>query len=147
MENISGYGSRIVLRASVTFPQGITLSQFADDADPFDIPEVTLAETAMGLNGDMVVWSAPNPITTTLNLIPTGEDARNMDVLVEANRVSRGKRAARDVITLTQVYPDGRKLTLSQGVITSGRPGQSATSAGRMKSKPYAFAFEGLSNT
>lgn len=147
MQNVSGFGSRIVLRASVTFPAGITITQFADDADPFDIPEVQIADTAMGLNGDMVVWTSPNPIATTLNIIPGTDDDRNLAALYEANRPARGKRPALDVITLTQVLPDNTSVTLSQGVITNGRPGQSAASSGRLKSKPYAFAFEGLSRT
>lgn len=147
MQNVSAFGSRIVLRASSTFPSGITITQFADDADPFDLPEITVGETAMGLNGDLVVWSAPNPIMMTLNVIPGSDDDRNLAVLLEANRVARGKRSARDVITATQVYPDGRTLTLVQGVALTGRPGQSSASSGRMKSKPYGFAFEGLSNT
>ena len=147
MQNVSGFGSRIVLRASVTFPAGITITQFADDADPFDIPEVQIADTAMGLNGDMVVWTSPNPIATTLNIIPGTDDDRNLAALYEANRPARGKRPALDVITLTQVLPDNTSVTLAQGVITNGRPGQSAASSGRLKSKPYAFAFEGLSRT
>ena len=147
MQNVSGFGSRIVLRASVTFPAGITITQFADDADPFDIPEVQIADTAMGLNGDMVVWTSPNPILSTLNVIPGTDDDRNLAALYEANRPARGKRPAQDVISMTQVYPDGRSVTLAQGVITNGRPGQSTASSGRLKSKPYAFAFEGISNT
>lgn len=147
MQNVSGYGSRIILRASSTFPQGITITQFADDADPFDLPEIQIADTAMGLNGDLVVWNSPTPITATLNVIPGSGDDDNLAALYEANRAARGKRPAQDVITLTQVLPNGRSVTLTQGVITNGRPGQSTASSGRLKSKAYAFAFEGLSRT
>lgn len=145
--DVSGFGVRVRLVASVTFPAGITLSQFADDADPFDLPSIQVADKAMGVNGDLVTWSKANPILATLNLIPNSEDDRNMAVLLEANRVGRGKFSARDVITLTGIYPDGRSVTLSNGAITDGMPGQSIASAGRFKSKSYAFAFEGLSRS
>lgn len=145
--DVSGFGVRVRLVASVTFPAGITLSQFADDADPFDLPSIQVADKAMGVNGDLVTWSKANPILATLNLIPNSEDDRNMAVLLEANRVGRGKFSARDVITLTGIYPDGRSVTLSNGAITDGMPGQSIASAGRLKSKSYAFAFEGLSRS
>ena len=145
--DVSGFGVRVRLVASVTFPAGITLSQFADDADPFDLPSIQVADKAMGVNGDLVTWSKANPILATLNLIPNSEDDRNMAVLLEANRVGRGKFSARDTITLTGIYPDGRSVTLSNGAITDGMPGQSIASAGRMKSKSYAFAFEGLSRS
>lgn len=141
--DVSGFGLRVRLVASVTFPAGIDLSQFADDADPFDLPSIQVADKAMGVNGDLIVWSKANPLLVTLNLIPNSEDDRNMGVLLEANRPARGKLPARDVVTLTGIYPDGRSITLSGGAVTDGMPGQSVSSAGRMKSKSYAFAFEG----
>lgn len=147
MQDVSGFGLRLRLTASVTFPAGITITQFADDADPFDIPSIQVADTAMGLNGDLVSWSTANPIVPTINVIPGTDDDRNLAILLEANRVGRGKNGSRDVITLTGIYPDGRTTTLSNGKITNGSPGNSVASAGRMKSKAYQFAFEGLSRT
>lgn len=144
MQDISGFGVRIILRASVTFPQGITLTQFADDGDPFDTPSQQIMDKAMGLNGDLVVWSKANPITPTINVIPNTDDDRNLAVLAEANRVGRGKTSARDVITLTVVYPDDRSITLTQGKLTDAILTQPIASAGRLKTKPYAFAFEGM---
>jgi hypothetical protein len=143
--DVSGFGLRIRLTASRTFPAGFTITQFADDADPFDLPSIQIADKAMGLNGDLITWSKANPITPTINVIPGSEDDRNLAVLLEANRVGRGKSGARDTITMTGTYPDGRSITLNAGVITDGMPGNSVASAGRLKSKPYAFAFEGMS--
>lgn len=145
--DISGFGLRLRVVASATFPAGITLSQFADDADPFDFPDLTVAETAMGVNGDLITWSKANPLLVTVNVIPGSEDDQNLAILLEANRVGRGKQSARDQITLTAMYPDGKSNTASVGVITQGRPGQSVASSGRMKTKPYTFAFENLSRS
>lgn len=147
MQDISGFGLRLVLRASVTFPAGITLTQFADDADPFDAPSIQIKDKAMGLNGDMVVWSKANPLLATINVIPGTDDDRNLSVLFEANRVGRGKTGARDVITLTAINPDGSQATYNSGVVTDGIPGRPVASAGRMKTKPYAFAFEGMTTS
>ncbi len=143
--DVSGFGLRLRITASRTFPAGFTVTRFADDADPFDLPSIQIADKAMGLNGDLVTWSKANPINTTVNVIPGSEDDRNLAVLLEANRVGRGKSGARDQITMTGTYPDGRSITLSAGVITDGMPGNSVASAGRLKSKAYQFAFEGLS--
>ena len=147
MQDVSGFDLRVTVRASTTFPAGVTLTQFADDADPFDLPSLQIADKAMGLNGDLIVWSKANPKLVTLNLIPGGEDDRNMAVLLAANTVGKGKRSARDVIDITAVYPDGSTVSLTQGKITDGMPGSSAASSGRLKSKPYAFAFEGVNRT
>lgn len=142
MQDVSGFGLQVRIIASNTFPQGFTLTEFADDTDPFDLPELQIADSAMGLNGDLVVWTLPNPVAITLGVIPKSEGDKNLAVLFEANRPARGKRPARDIITMVGMYPDGSTITLSSGKLFSGLPGNSVASAGRFKSKPYAFRFE-----
>lgn len=141
-QDIAGFGLEVTLVASVTFPTGITITEFADDADPFDIPSQQLTDVAMGLNGDLLTWSTANPIPVTINVVPQSEDDINLAVLAEANRVGQGKSTARDIITLTGVYPNGRVITLSNGKITDAMVGDSVASASRLKSKAYAFMFE-----
>lgn len=145
--DVSGFGLQIQTVASVTFPAGFTVSQFADDGDPFDLPSIQIADKAMGLNGDLVTWSKASPLTITVNLIPNSDDDKNMSILCDANRIGRGKSSARDVITMTGIYPDGSTITLTGGKITDGMPGNGVASAGRLKTKAYMFAFEGVSRT
>ena len=140
--DVSGFGLGIHLIASKTYPVGVPLSAFADDADPMDVPGIELSQVAMGLNGDLIVWSSANPIQVTLNLIPNGAEDLALSVLAERNRVGRGKTSAKDKITLVAVYPDGRIVTFTQGVIVNAPPANSVASAGRYKSKPYQFMFE-----
>lgn len=142
MADISGFGLRIALFASRTYPGGLVLTQFADDADPFDIPSLQIRDKAMGLNGELIVWSKANPIPITLNVIPDSDDDLDLAALFNANRVAKNKISARDVIVISGIYPDGSRVTLSQGYITDGAPGKSIASAGRMKSKAYSFVFE-----
>jgi hypothetical protein len=147
MQDISAFGIRLQLVASVTFPAGITLTQFADDGDSLDVPQQQIADKAMGVNGDLIVWSKANPLNITINIIPGSEDDRNMSVLLEANRVARGKRGARDTITLTAIYPDETTQTWSPGRITDGIPGKALAASGRMKTKPYMLTFENLARS
>lgn len=142
MNDISGYGLRVQLVASVTFPAGITLEQFADDVDPVDSASIQIRDKAMGINGDLITWSKATPIPMVTALIPGSEDDRNMAVLFEANRTGKGKAGARDIITATIIYPDGNTLTLLQGVITDGPAGRGVGSGGRLKTSAYTFAFE-----
>lgn len=143
-QDISGFGLRVVVQASNTFPSGFTVTQFADDGDPLDLPSIQIADKAMGLNGNMVTWSKANPVPMTLNVIPGTTDDDNLQVLLSANRASSGRTPARDLITATVVYPDGRTVRLMRGKITDGPMGNSVASAGRMKTKAYVFAFEDL---
>jgi tail fiber protein gp32 len=145
--DVSGFGSQVQVKASNTYPQGFVISQFADDADPFDIPSMQIADKAMGLNGDLIVWSKANPLMITINVVPNSEDDVNLSVLLEANRVGKGKTPARDEITIVAAYPNEGTLTLTGGIITDGAPGNSIASAGRLKSKAYQFAFENKTDT
>ena len=147
MEEISGFGLQINVIASRTFPAGILITQFADDADPFDMPAVQIADKGIGLNGDLVVWSKAAPLDVTLNVIPDSEDDLNLAALAEANRVSKGKKSAGDVITMTAVYVSGKTVTLTNGKLTNALPASAVASAGRKKSKAYTFTFESKAGT
>lgn len=143
MDDISAYGLRANLVASTTFPQGIDITQFADDADPFDFPDMKIADTKMALNGDLVTWSVATPITMKLAVVPGSEDDQNLSVLLEANRVGKNKQSAQDVINITAIYPQfGRAVMLTQGKLTDGPPSSAVAAVGRLKSKTYTFMFE-----
>lgn len=144
---ISGFGLRINIIASNTFPNGFIVSQFADDADPFDSPAIQLADKAMGLNGDLITWSKATPLEVTINVIPDSEDDKNLSALADANLVSKGKSSAKDVITMVRMDPSGDATTYSNGKLTNAMPGSSVASAGRKKTKAYTFAFERKANS
>jgi hypothetical protein len=147
MYDVSATGISLTIKFSVTFPQGFTFTEFADDADGWDAPAIDIATTAMNLNGDLVVYSAPTAILRTINAIPGSPGQRNLAIAYEANRVGKGKRKANDKVTIVANYPDGSTETLSEGVMINGMPGKSVASAGRVKSNGYNFAFQDLAST
>ncbi len=142
MKDVSGTGLSVLVRASKTYPQGILCTAFADDTDPMDIPEVTITESGMGLNGDLVTYSSPQPINYSLSLIPGTPEQLAMDFLLEANRVAKGKRSANDEITIVINYANETRVILSPGRITGGLPGLGVSSDGRTKTPTYNFVFE-----
>lgn len=142
MQNITGFGAIISLIASNTFPAGITITKFADDADPLDAAQIKIADAAMGVNGDLVTWSKAVPNPVVLNVVPGSLDDVNLSILANNNRVSVGKQSAKDVITLTVAYPDGSTVSFTNGVITDAMFGKSISSAGRLKTRAFAFSFE-----
>lgn len=145
--DVSGIGLVLNLKASVTFPAGFQVSQFADDGDSISFEEMEIGGTAMGLNGDLITWDKVAPISVPINVIPNGDDDINLAVLLEANRAGKGKKTARDVITMTVVYPNGKSVTLSGGKLIKGKPSNSVASEGRMTSKPYTFMFENITKS
>lgn len=147
MQDISAIGVSVRVLASFTFPSGFLVTEFASDADPFDLPSIDIATAEMNVNGELVVFSAPTPITLTLNVIPDSDADKNLAVIFEANRAAKNKRSVRDVITIIGVYPNGSTISLALGKMTAGMPANSPASAGRMKSKAYTFVFEQLART
>lgn len=144
-QDVSGFGLIVTLKASNTYPVGMILQDFADDADPFDAPVMTIAEAAMGLNGDLVKWSTPKPIPINISVIPGSPSDKALGILLDQNRSAKGKTGARDVITLIGVYPNGSIIRATNGIIASGPVMPSVASAGRIKSNTYGFFFEGKS--
>lgn len=142
MGDVSGYGLSFRLKASNTFPFGLDVTQFSDDSDPLDVPEMDIADHGMGLNGDLVTWTTANPILVTVNVIAGSDDDKNLRLLFEANRAGRNKTSAKDVITGVLAYPDGEAVSLLTGVCKSFVPARGANSDGKLKSRPYTFAFE-----
>jgi len=143
-DSIASFGAKIALVATSTFPAGILITQFADDADSLDSASIQLGDAAMGPNGDMVTWHKPAIIPITLNIIPDSVDDINLSILAENNRVGAGKLSVQDDITLVIAYPSGRTISYSGGMISDAVLGLPSTSAGRMKSKPYSFKFDNI---
>lgn len=141
VNDITGYGLSVVLTASKTFPAGIAITQFADDADPLDIAAIKIADTVMGLNGDGIKWSKAVMNPMVLNVIPNSTDDVNLGILANSNRVGQGTNNSQDVITAVVSYPDGLVITLNGGFITDAPFGTGVSSAGRLKTKAYTFSF------
>jgi len=142
MQDISAYGVRVSLIASNTYPNGVTITEFSDDTDAIDVPVLQIADSAMGINGDLITWSKANPIKFTISVLPNTVNDRILGILFEANRPGKGKIGSRDIITLNINYPAGNFVQLVKGVITEGFPFSGAQSTGRLKTKTYSFSFE-----
>lgn len=140
--SIFGLSARIV--ASKTFPDGFTVTEWADDADPLDSPDLEVAESAMGPNGDFVVWSRPMGIEVSMNVIPLSQGDTNLDILLSSNRVAKNKFGSRDVISIVWTYPNGMLVTASSGKLISGPIIPNGTNNGRIKTRRYVFRFEQL---
>lgn len=146
-QNISGFALTAIVTATNTYPTGFPINQFADDADPLDAPDIQIAEVAYGLNGHMVTWSRANGLELVVSVIPGGEDDKNLEALALANRVGLNKSGARDIIGIVFAYPNGDKVSASNGVMTNAPLATSVAAAGRYKTRQYRFRFETVVKT
>lgn len=142
MQDISATGTSATIFASLTFPAGFTVTALADDANPIDVETLQLGDTGMGVNGDMVFWSTPNPIRITVRPIPNSDADENLQILVSANRVAKNKAAVQDIITMAVNYPDGKVVTFTNGKLLTGTPALGVASNSRLQTREYQFVFE-----
>lgn len=140
--NASGFGLRVTIIATVTYPFGYSVTQFDKGADAVDVPAIVIADADMGPNGDLITYASANAIELTLNVPANSDDDRALTILGEANRPARGKRPVNDKINIVTTFPDGRVVTLVEGIITSFPPMSGMADTGKLKTKEYKFKFE-----
>lgn len=147
-KNISANGLTVIVNSNPSFPV-LVLTQWADDVDPLDIPEIEITSSAMGINGDLVTWSSPKPIEIKLSVIAGSTDDQNLSILFNLNRAGKLKPAVNDLVNLSFFYANSRagtfrRVTMTGGACKAYTPATGAASSGRKKSKTYSFVFENV---
>lgn len=142
MQNISGFGLTVSILASNTFPVGLLLNVWPDDQDALSFPDAEIADGAVGVNGDLIVWSKGAAIRCALSTIPDSAPDLQLALLLAANRVGKNKVGAKDIMQMAVVQGNNNLGTFTNGIILSGPPFNGVASSGRMKTKTYNFMFE-----
>ncbi len=147
MSNISALGTQVKVIASKSFPIGFDVADYADDVDGLVFDAQDIANTAMTLNGNLLVWNKATPIPISISVVPGGSDDQNLGVIFVFIRVAVGTMSVKDLITFVIPFPDGRIVTVSGGTMISGQSASSVSSDGRFKTKTYTFQFESKVST
>lgn len=142
--DISGSKSKITIISVPTFPQGLVIEEFATDTDPLVFDEMQIAETEVGVNGDVATYQKPALINVTLSVIPNSESDKNLQILFNSNRSAKNKVSTKDDITMVVAYTDGKIVTLSGGTIMTGVPANSITQDSKLATKSYRFNFANI---
>lgn len=140
--DVSALGIKATIVAAPSYPVGFTLTQFADDGDSINVPDMTIMQSGMGVNGDLVVWRTPTPCEIEINLIPGTDDCKNMENLFKLNMTQKNKVASKDILTMTIEHPSGKIDVLTNGYVLTGKPIQDYSSNGRAKSRTFRMVFE-----
>lgn len=146
MPDISAMGIKATIVALPSYPVGFVLTEFADDGDSINVPDMTIMQSGMGVNGDLVVWRTAQPCEIEVNLIPGTEDCKNMENLFKLNLTQKNKISSKDVLTMTINHPDGKIDVLTNGYIIAGKPIQDYSSNGRAKTRTFRMVFENNMN-
>ena len=140
--DVSAMGLKVLIKATPSFPVGIEVTHFADDGDSLNIGDIQTMESAMGVNGDLIVWRTATPCEVSLNVIPNTDECKDLETLFNLNMTQKNRVASKDVITMIITHPDGKQTILTNGYIIGGKPVQDYSSNGRANSREFRFVFE-----
>jgi hypothetical protein len=139
--NIGACGFKLFIHSLYTFPLGFEINEFADDRDPFDLPDISLGTYEPDLNGNLVFYNRPTPFPVDLYLIPNSGADKNCRQLFNSNFQSSWKFSGNDLVTMIATYASGETKIALGGHINIGSPMPSAAVNGRLKSQHYQFIF------
>lgn len=140
--DVSAMGLKVLIKAVPSFPVGIEITHFADDGDSLNISDIQTMESAVGVNGDLVVWRVATPCELSINVIPGTDECKDLETLFNLNMTQRNRVSSKDVLTMVITHPDGKQTVLSNGYIVGGKPAQDYSSNGRANSREFRFVFE-----
>ena len=148
MADVSHTGTIVTVSASnTTGGAPVPITAFPKDTDPFDIPDMDVADAEVGTNGDLISWDVANPIEISMAVIPVTDDYEFLVTLLNLNRPEKNKKSAKDLITLVRVLPNGETVTLSKGKLIGGPPASALASSGKIKTGVFRFRFSKMTRT
>lgn len=159
MIDISFQGAKLSLKTAGA--SGNIVLEFSDEGTPVEFSDLEVCGYAMTLNGELVTWTKPTPITMSITVIPGSTADKSMRNVLIAGHVGGKKGNAIDqqyvhitsavlevpAITTNGIVPSGgtSSFTLSNGRLYSGSPGMGSNAEGKMSAKTYRFVFESIS--
>lgn len=111
--NITSADSVFTLAVAGLYPTPVILGGYASDR-AFETDAVDVAETVMGVDGNMSAGWIPNTTTQTVTLMP---DSTSSDIFENWDRVETSRRTKLFASGEIQVPGTGRRYTLTRGVL------------------------------
>ena len=116
--DITSANATLILTVDELFPQGIPLSMFATD-QALNMSELIVAETRMGVDGNLVAGFVPNPKEVNIMLEAASPSYSSLATLYRATEQKRGIYQC----TLIATVPSIRQVfTWTAGVLVKGTP-------------------------
>ena len=157
MVDISMAGAKIVLNASGIKSRPIT--EFSDEGTPIDIPALEVAAGSMNLNGKLVTWTKPNPVTVSFTLIPHSNSDKSLRSFLRAVHIGGKGETVGDAFISSMIITvpspknesstrqkDKSEFTFTNGRLLSGQPAIGSNAEGKASPSTYTFMFESVSS-
>ena len=129
------------ISATNTFPLGFEVSDFADDVDPFELPDVPLGVGVKDLNGRVFFQNVAPIIPMYVNVIAYSPSDKRLQTLYNSNLSASNKVSNSDIITLMLKYNGQMDSLYGNGKMIIGSPDVPIQARGRYRSRRYGFIF------
>lgn len=150
MFDVSATGSKIRVECG---SNSCNITEFYDEATPFETNEVEVTGSAMTLNGQLILWRKPTAYVVSMTVVPGSQDDLWLAQRLDDAHVRRGKVVdvdrlnAKMTIWVPQINASGRQnatvsVSYTNGRILSGPTGPSTNAEGKLSGKTYTFVFE-----
>ncbi len=160
MIDISMQGAKLTLQCGAINAGNIVL-EFSDEGTPIEMPDIEVASSAMTMNGELVTWTKPTPITFSITVIPGSASDNALRNLLYAGHVGgrKGKAIQQSYVHINTatlevpaIYTNGivsqagkTTFTFANGRLTSGPMAIGSNAEGKMSARTYKFTFESVS--
>lgn len=158
MIDISMQGATLTLSCPAISAGNIIL-EFSDEGTPIEFPDIEVCGYAMTMNGELVTWTKPTPITWSLTVIPGSNSDVALRNLLYAGHVGgrKGKAIAQDYVHISSatlsvpsattfgiVTANTVNFTFEHGRLSSGPTAIGSNAEGKMSARTYRFVFESV---
>lgn len=160
MIDISMQGATLAITCPTISGLGQVVLEFSDEGTPIDFPDVEVCGYAMTMNGELVVWTKPSPITWSVTVIPGSASDTQLRNMLYAGHVGGRKgnginqssvRISTAVLTVPSINSNGivsssenLTFTFTNGRLTSGPTAIGSNAEGKMSARTYKFVFESV---
>lgn len=159
MVDISMQGARLSLKCDA-ISEGNVILEFAAEGTPIEFPDLEVCGYEMTMNGELVTWTKPSPITWNITVIPGSASDEALRNLLYAGHVGgqMGRPINRTyvkirtaVLTVPGIDTNGivstasnLEFTFTNGRLSGGPPAIGSNNEGKMSPRTYKFVFESV---
>lgn len=116
-KNITSANATLVMTVEELYPSGFQLEQFSTDL-MLSQSDDTLAETRMGVDGQMVAGFVPTILSTTITLESSSPSMEQLNTLYKAMKTNQ---RVYEITLVVDIPSLGKSFTYNGGVLKTGR--------------------------
>lgn len=118
MKTITSANAVLIITVEDIYPNGVEVQKFAADA-AFATSDLTLAETRMGVDGQLAAGYTPQPIPLNVSL---EADSPSYDVFANVMERQRTNMTLYQITAQITIPSLGKEFVLEKGVLQTGHP-------------------------